>query len=211
VTQTPTQTATPTLTPTSSPTVTPTATAASGFPGTGVLDNFNRANGVIGTGWSGSTTHFQITTNQLDVINSGDIYHPTLFGNSQEVYVTLSNIDTTASEIDLILKSQSSTSWGQGLIEVWYDPVGRLVQVWTFSNSQGWVLNGADIPVTFVNGDVFGARAAADGTVSVYRNGALLGSRSVAAWQYNNQGGYIGLWMVNSPAMLLDNFGGGNH
>ncbi len=125
--------------------------------------------------------------------------------------MTLVGVDNAASEIDLVLKSQSNSTWTQGLIEVWYDPVGDRVQVWTFSNSQGWVQYGADIPVVFVNGDQFGARAAADGTVSVYRNGVLLGSRSVATWQYNSLGGYIGIWMVSAPNMLLDNFGGGNH
>ena len=31
------------------------------------------------------------------------------------------------------------------MIEVWYDPVNRRVQVWTFVTSQGWVQRGADI------------------------------------------------------------------
>jgi len=216
-TATPIFTATPTRTPTAvptstpTPTQTPTPTVASGFPGTVILDNFNRANGVIGTSWGGVTKDYQIAANQLDVISSGDIYWTTQFGTSQEVFVTLANIDTTASEIDLVLKSQSSSTWGQGLIEIWYDPVGHRAQVWTFSVSQGWVQRGTDIPVTLANGDQFGARAAADGTVSVYRNGALLGSASAAAWQYNNLGGYIGLWMVGGPATVMDNFGGGSH
>ena len=125
--------------------------------------------------------------------------------------MTLAKVDLASSEIDLILKSQSNINWHQGLIEVLYDPTAKVVQVWTFSNSQGWVQYGANIFVTFVDGDKFGAWAKADGTVNVYRNGILLGSRSVASWQYNNQGGYIGLWMVNAPAMLMDDFGGGNH
>jgi hypothetical protein len=32
-------------------------------------------------------------------------------------------------------------------------------QVWTYTSSQGWVQRGADISVTFANGDVFGYRA----------------------------------------------------
>jgi len=40
---------------------------------------------------------------------------------------------------------------------VWYDPVNHRVQVWTFTTAQGWVQRGADVPVTFVSGDQFGA------------------------------------------------------
>jgi len=149
--------------------------------------------------------------NQLDEISLGDIYWTTAFGVSQEVYVTMSQIDTDATEIDLVLKSQSNTWWGQGLLLVSYAPASSQITVWTFSVSQGWIQYGDPITVTLVDGDRFGAWAAADGTVSVYQNGALLGSRSISTWQYNNLGGYIGLWMVDGPGMLMDDFGGGNH
>jgi len=68
---------------------------------------------------------------------------------------------------------------------------------------------GAAIPVTFAAGDQFGARARPDGTVEVYRNGTLLGTRSITSWPYYASGGYIGLWFVNAPNALLDNLGGG--
>jgi hypothetical protein len=51
--------------------------------------------------------------------------------------------------------------------------------VWTYTSSQGWVQRGADIAVTFANGDIFGARATASGQVSVYENGNLLGTRDI--------------------------------
>jgi hypothetical protein len=68
---------------------------------------------------------------------------------------------------------------------------------------------GGNIPVTFVNGDQFGARARPDGTVEIYRNGILLATRSITSWPFYANGGYIGLWWVNAPGALLDNFGGG--
>jgi hypothetical protein len=176
-----------------------------------VLDNFNRVNGSIGANWSGSTTHYSIASNLLKETGSGDIYWVTSFGTSQEAYVTLTGINIKANEIDLVLKSQSRTSYKSGLIEILYDPTVKVVQVWTYTSTQGWVQYGADIPVTFVNGDKFGAKAAADGTVSVYRNGTLLGTRSVTAWPYYNRGGYIGLWLVNGSGTTMDNFGGGNN
>jgi len=32
------------------------------------------------------------------------------------------------------------------------------VQVWSYSQAQGWVQRGADLPVSFASGDRFGAR-----------------------------------------------------
>jgi hypothetical protein len=75
--------------------------------------------------------------------------------------------------------------------------------------AQDWVQYGADIPVTFANGDQLGARAKPDGTVEIYRNGALLATRSITSWPYYANGGYIGLWFVNAPGALIDDFGGG--
>ena len=54
----------------------------------------------------------------------------------------------------------------------------------TYSAAQGWVKRGADIAVTFNNGDQFGARATASGAVQVYRNGSLLGSSDVSGWTF---------------------------
>ena len=85
----------------------------------------------------------------------------------------------------------------------------QTVQVVTYTAAQGWVQRGADIPVVFAAGDQFGARAKADGTVEVYRNGTLLGSRSVSAWPYAGSSGSIGLWLINAAGTLPDDFGGG--
>jgi hypothetical protein len=84
------------------------------------------------------------------------------------------------------------------------------VQVWTYSAAQGWVQRGADIPVTFVNGDQFGVRVSASGQVRVYRNGTLLASRDISGWTYAASGGAIGLWIDQASNTLLDDFGGGN-
>jgi hypothetical protein len=225
-TNTPTNTATPTPsnTPTVGPSPTPTNTATntptpgptntpnpSGFPSTNVLDNFDRTNGVLGSNWNGTTNGYAIASNRLDVGSGSDVYwSATLFGADQEVFVTLNNIDTAAAEIDLLLKSQIATNWGTGVLEVWYDAANHRAQVWTFAPSQGWSQRGADIPVTLVNGDQFGAKATATGQVSVYQNGNLMGTRDVTAWPFATSGGYIGLWFADASNSLLDNFGGGN-
>jgi hypothetical protein len=218
-TPTPTQTGLPTATlsatPVSNATPTPTATSVSTLPGVfpsnTALDNFNRADGGLGANWGGTISGYVVATNQLKVNSGQDIYWKTTsFGASQEVYVTVTSLQSSAVEIDLLLKSQSSSTWGNGVIEVWYDPLGQKVQVWTYDGASGWIQRGADLPVVFVTGDQFGAKATANGQVTIYRNGVLLGTRDVSGWAYSANGGYIGLWCVNANTMLFDNFGGGN-
>ncbi len=213
-TATTTPTATSTLAATATATPTPTPTPSGSFPSTGVLDNFNRANGPIGSNWSGNTGSYAVNANRLNVIVNGYIFwNPTSFGANQEVYVTLTTISpgSTGMEHDILLKSQSSTTFTAGVIEVWYDAPGHRVQVWTYTSAQGWVQRGADIPVTFVNGDQLGARAKANGMVEVYRNGSLLATRDVTGWPHYANGGYVGLWFIStsSDSTFADDFGGG--
>ena len=188
--------------------------ALDGFPTTAVLDTFDRGNGTIGTNWGGYTSAFSISSNQLDVISGGfDTYtfwSSGPFGADQEAYVTFSQVDAAAPEQSLLLKSQSNTSYGNGVIEVLYDANADVVQVWTFHPTGGWVQRGANIPVIFVNGDQLGARALANGTVEVYKNSVLLASRNITGWALYASGGYIGLWFADATNALLDNFGGGN-
>ncbi len=183
------------------------------FPSTPVLDTFNRANGAMGHNWSGNKTKYTINANQLKVISNAsnsDVYWASqAFGADQEAYITFSDISATATEQDLLLKSQSNTTWGHGVLEVLYDAPNQRAQVWTYEWHEGWVKHGADIPVTFVDGDQFGARAFADGIVEVYKNGILLATRDITSWLYYDQGGYIGLWFIGAQNAKVDDFGGG--
>ena len=181
------------------------------FPSSSLLDDFQRGNGTIGANWSGATSGYAIVANQLHV-GAGDLpiyWQVASYGSNQEAFVTLNTVDAGASEMDLLLKVQGS-GWGSGALEIWYQAAGGVVQVWTYAAAQDWQQRGTNIPVTFANGDRFGARAKADGTVEVYRNGALLGSTSVAAWPFYASGGRVGLWMINAAAAVLDDFGGGD-
>ncbi|HQV92959.1 MAG TPA: amidase domain-containing protein [Anaerolineales bacterium] len=188
-------------------------TYLSGFPSTPVLDDFNRANGGIGSNWSGNTGKYTVNANQLKVISNAsnsDVYWAGgPFGADQEAYFTFSNLSATAKEQNLLLKSQSNTTWGHGVLEVWYDAPNQRAQVWTYEWPAGWIKQGADIPVTFAVGDQFGARALADGTVEVYKNGTLLATRDITSWLYYDQGGYIGLWFSGAQNTRVDDFGGG--
>ena len=184
--------------------------AQSGFPSTGVLDNFDRANGLLGGNWTGATYGYTIASNRMDVGTGDVVFWNAQYGADQEVFVTLSTIDPASTQQALILKAQSTTSLTAGLIAVVYDAVNHQVLVYTYSNAQGFVQRGANIPVTFANGDQFGARASQSGIVDVYRNGVLLASRTATAWTYTANGGYPGIWFVGAGNALLDDFGGGS-
>src|SRR5262249_14813458 len=157
-------TETPTATNTLTPTVTATATATNtltptntpvpgSFPATGLVDNFNRANGAPGPTWGGSTSGYSIVSNRLVAGSGGELFwSPVAYSADQEVYVTLATINTAADEIDLVLKSQSNTTFSSGLIEVLYSPVHQTVQVWTYDSTQNWTKRGDDITVIFANG-----------------------------------------------------------
>jgi hypothetical protein len=174
-----------------------------------LLDDFNQADTVMSANWGGFTSNYSVISNALNV-DAGDtvFWQAESFGPNQEVFVTLTDIDEGGTEHDLLLKSQSGTTWTSGMLEVWYDAVNERVQVYTFAPSQGWIKHGSDIQVAFVDGDQFGAKALADGSVEVYRNGNLIGTVDVSLWPYASSGGYLGMWFFNADA-IVDDFGGG--
>ncbi|MDZ4722141.1 MAG: hypothetical protein SH847_27070, partial [Roseiflexaceae bacterium] len=179
-----------------------------------ILDTFNRANGGVGSNWDGTTgtAAYKIASNRLDVQLGGPIYWKTAFGKSQEAFVTLSTIDTGSREQGVLLKVQTSSVKMAGGIAVVYDAKARAVRVETLRvNSLTWTLY-ANQAVTFNNGDRLGARALADGTIQIYKNGVLVATVTLNAADktfFNSKGGNIGLWMVDAANGLVDDFGGG--
>ena len=174
-----------------------------------MLDTFNRADGAIGTDWAADKSSYKITANQLVATSNGMIFWKAAsFGPGQEAYVTFVNINAAATNMDLLLKSQTTTK--ESFLEVGYSPAKKIIQVESYTRAQGYVTYGANIPVTFSSGDQLGVRVTADGKVYVYKNGILLGMRDVSAWTYYANGGYIGLlsWS-NTPNTIYDDFGGG--
>ena len=190
----------------------PTSAQTSYPAGISLLDDFNRPNGAFTGNWSGNRSLYRISSSQLQVQSNGsnsDVYWKDAFGPDQEAFVTFAKVNQKATEQDLLLKAQSNTTWGDGVIEVLYNAKNHVVQVWTWEWPKKWVKYGADIPVTFVDGDTFRARALANGVVEVYQNDTLLGSRDVTSWKFYDKGGYVGLWFIGAKGAILDNFGGG--
>jgi CSLREA domain-containing protein len=180
----------------------------------GILDNFNRANGGVGSNWGGltSTSFYQIASNQLDVQAGGPIYWRSAFGTSQGAFITLTTIDPNSHEQGLLLKVQTSSVPNAGAIVVVYDAVAKAVRVETLRvNTLSWTQY-ANQAVTFSNGDRLGARALANGTIQIYKNDLLVATvtlNSADQTFFNSKGGSIGLWNVNASNAFVDDFGGG--
>ncbi len=174
-----------------------------------VLDNFNRANGGLGANWFGATTGYAISSNTVDVGNGDGIFWGAQYGADQEAFVTFSSIDPVGSDQAIVLKSQSRTTWSSGVLAVSYKAASQVVQVWTFSGTQGWVQRGTNVSAAFANGDQLGAHATATGLVEIYKNNSLLGTVDSSGWTYATNGGYIGLIFIGSANSFVDNFGGG--
>jgi hypothetical protein len=175
------------------------------------LDDFNRANGGLGSKWRGTTGGYRIVSNQVDVGNGGPIYwQPTVFGADQSACVILSKLDTGSQHHTLMLKVQKRNDYGQGAILVSYDAVGGKVTVETRNVDRGsWNLVGEFAPSSPVkNGDKLRAHALANGQVQVFINDTLLGTADAGSF-YAGKGGQIGLWFLGAPKAFLDDFGGG--
>lgn len=183
----------------------------SDFPTTGILDNFDRANGPIGAAWTGDKNGIVVLDSALvqqNGYNSFLMVSPVL-GPTQEVFVTIKRTTTNAPEHDLMLKIQGLT-WDTGHIEVRYDDNEHGVRVSTYAPGSGWVPRSGLLPMVLQDGDQLGARAFGSGLVVVYVNGVPLGTADCSGWPYAALGGRVGLTLGGLTNSILDNFGGGN-
>jgi len=208
-------TAPPTKTPvasTATPTGTPVADACGAMP---LLDNFNRANGGLGSQWAGLTDQnfYKIASNRVDVqLGGAVVWKPTVFGPNQAAFVTLSTVDAKSPSQGVLLKVQTGTLPNAGAIAVVYDSGAKAVRVSTLRlNNPTWTPYG-NTPVTFANGDKLGGCVKADGTVRVYKNNSLLNTITLNAADqqfFNAKGGKLGLWTIAASNAFFDDFGGG--
>jgi hypothetical protein len=188
----------------------------SGFPANSVLDNFNRANGSVGSNWALATgmNRYRIAGNRLDVQLGGAlVWRPASFGANQEAFVILSTIDTRSPAQGVLLKAQSTSQAETGVIAVVYDARARAVRVSTLRANRPIWTNYGNTSVTFANGDQLGARALANGAVEIYKNGTLIATVTLNTSDqafFNSRGGRIGLWTLLAPSAFFDDFGGGS-
>lgn len=182
---------------------------------TALRDNFNRANGGLGSKWAGLTgqSFYKIAGNRVDVQLGGPVvWKPTTFGVNQAAFVTLSTLDGASPSQGVLLKVQGGAIPNAGAISVVYDSRAKAVRVSTLRlNTPAWTTYG-NTPANFANGDTLLGCVQADGTVRVYQNNSLLTTVTLNAADqsfFNAKGGKIGLWTVAAFNAFFDDFGGG--
>ncbi|HYD39671.1 MAG TPA: SdrD B-like domain-containing protein [Anaeromyxobacter sp.] len=198
------------------------------FPATPILDGFNRANTSSGLGasWAGATSAFQIFSSQVRTtagLGGSVRWEPAVFGPNQEAYFTFRRSSPLSPEQAVFLKltGTSPQAFSAAAIEVLFNDVSNRVVIRTKVPGALFWTTRASYPAAFAPGDQLGARALSDGTVTAFRNGAVLGSVNVtsgpAPWPavYAQGGGRIGITFqglflpfINTDARL-DDFGGG--
>jgi hypothetical protein len=192
------------------------------FPTTALLDNFNRTTLSLGSHWNGtlSTSVFRIVSNQAEARGTGSVRWENKFGPNQEVWFTFIQVSPNATNQGLLLKFKNNTNY----ILVTYNHTAGNVDIRTSSTTQGLVTR-AIFPASFANGDRFGARAQADGTVVVFKisgsTTSVVGTINVASganpWPSSlvTGGGKIGVYFTwtSTPSAAnrarFDDFGGG--
>ena len=180
-TPTPTNTTTP-IPPTNTPTATPTATFTPPPPAAGVLDDFNRADGALGSNWNGSgNLQYAIASNQVAYSTSAQplfwVRDPAL-GSTQEVSVTIKAL-SSGGEMGVALKADTVAPPGR-MIGVAYRPASSNTIVWT--KDGGTWDNPVTWNVTFAVNDTLGARAYPDGTLQLLKNGTVVASTTLSGW-----------------------------
>jgi hypothetical protein len=192
------------------------------FPTTGLLDDFNRANGLLVTGnWSNDTFNFGATSNALTVNSNqatpenasyGEAYwNPTTFGPDSEVFVTYATAAHNGGDWGVGLRATNPDSVN---VDGYRCAVFQLagndeVKLYRVDNGVATQL-GVTITQNFSVGDSFGAEMIGS-TLQVYiKTGgswSSIGSRSDGTY---TGAGYIGMYTFSTGANgRLDDFSGG--
>jgi hypothetical protein len=145
-----------------------------------------------------------VSSSQLVAANDKALFWNTSYSGDQFASIKINSL-SSGQAVALHLRAINNY-WTNGVIEVGYTQ-GSGIAIYTFDGSS-WVQRGSTIATSFANGDVFKAVSSASGTVTVYKNGASIGSASVTSWSGYNRAGQVGLW-TNAAGALLDDFDGG--
>lgn len=175
-----------------------------------LIDGFDRPGTSLNPQWTGDTTDYVLANGAVSLADNGLVYwdgEPKTFGSDQTACVTLLGFNAESRKQGLVLKGQSVWEPAQGLILVNYNPANSNIELWTQEPGKTDLALRAAFAVPLAKGDQLGARALRDGTVRMYKNGALIGAAK-ASTALARRAGRIGLWHDNAANAAFDNFGG---
>lgn len=193
------------------------------FPTTPILDDFNRADGALGSNWStpvesGEPGTPTIWTNVFVAPGSTDSsawWNPTTFGPDTEVFATIpTGVDKSAA-CYLFARTASENSAGSDNYTVVFILQTNTIEVYRNVNNVGTgpILS---ISHTHIVGSQYGmcvTTVGADNFIEIFKDGVSLGSTTDVGQAANVPGpGHIGAGLFgggNSLTRSWDDFGGG--
>ncbi len=193
------------------------------FPTTPLLDDFNRADGALGSNWStpvesGEPGTPTIFSNAMVAPGSTDAsawWNPTTFGPDTEVFGTIPSASDKSAAIYLFARTASENSSGSDNYTVVFILQSNTIEVYRNINNVGTgpILS---ISHTHTVGSQYGMRVStvgADNFIEVFKDGVSLGSTTDVGQAANVPGpGHIGAGLFGGGSSLTrawDNFGGG--
>ena len=173
---------------------------------TTVSDNFNRANGPLGSNWTtvSGTGAPQIVSNALRVRTAGALssayWSASTFGSDQFAQANLPGSSGTQYGPGIAVRLSSSKGYF-----LWYGNSSNTVSLWRMDSSSSWTLLKQSASLTVSpSSDVWKIQAVGS-TISGYQNGNLV----VQATDTNITSGSPGVWLYYSSNQI-DNWSGGD-
>lgn len=186
-------------------------TESTAFPATLLMDNFGRADGPLGGPWSHASPQLVIRSTRMteSTDDPAAAVWPEPAGPSQEAWMRVTTLSSTAARQALILKLQGGDTTADH-VEMRYDASRREVRLNLFTAAGGMQTFAGPWTVRLRAGDQIGARAYANGRVEAYRNSALIGAGTLpSTWPGRTAAGGIGFALTGASAARHDDFGGG--
>lgn len=180
------------------------------FPATPILDDFNRADGALGSNWVspvGGAAAMAVVSNaaQTPAFFSGDaVWSASVFAQESEAFVAMSFFI----EFNRVYVRVGDTNPSTNGYSVFVDTSNLILE--RFNNGIYTQL-GSTLSISLIPGNMFGIRAI--GTqLSAYVNRGYWGMVKTATDSTYLRGGYIGMRCDNlsNGGASLDDFGGGN-
>jgi hypothetical protein len=181
------------------------------------LDNFNRANGTLGSNWGGvifntGNTALEIRSQHAAGVTSSynsNYWSASQMGPDAEVYADVPTVTANNDFIYVMLRITQPNGGGNGYrVRVDKQSGTDVISIQRVDNATSTTL-GATFSQEVSNGDAIGLRAVGTTLTAYYKPASgswvALGSRTDSTY---TTAGYIGLGVYGSTGRL-DNFGGG--
>jgi hypothetical protein len=169
-----------------------------------VSDNFNRANGGLGSNWTtvSGTAAPQIVSNTVQPGSAGTLnsayWSANTFGSNQ--YAAASFPNSSGTNYGPAIAVRLSNSKGYIL---WYGNSANTVSIWRMDSSSGWTQLKASAKLTIAATDVWKLQAAGS-TLTAYQNGKQV----VTTTDTHYTTGAPGIWMYYAGNQITNWSGG---